>query len=83
MESACIAAAVIGVVVLLMPRQAHAYLDPSTGSVLLQILVAFLAGTALVVRTYWQKISGLLGRGRPKNPPSETETSDSERSKPE
>jgi hypothetical protein len=40
-----------------------AYLDPGTGSFVLQALVAALAGVAVVVNAYWSKIKRLLGIG--------------------
>lgn len=33
---------------------AHAYLDPGTGSILVQSLLAGIAGAAAVVSLYWQ-----------------------------
>ncbi len=44
-----------------------AYLDPGSGSYLLQLLVAGLFGGALALRAYWSRIKGffsnLLSRG--------------------
>lgn len=39
---------------------AHAYLDPGTGSVLLQLLFGGVTGVVIVVRLYWQRIRGFL-----------------------
>jgi hypothetical protein len=39
---------------------AHAYLDPATGSILLQGLIAGVAGLAVVLRLYWQRIKALF-----------------------
>jgi Uncharacterized protein conserved in bacteria len=41
---------------------AHAYIDPGTGSMLLQALLAIVAGAAIGVRTYWFKIKQLFSR---------------------
>ena len=38
-----------------------AYLDPGSGSVLLQLLIAALLGVGIAVRAYWGKIKGLFG----------------------
>jgi hypothetical protein len=38
-----------------------AYLDPGTGSLIVQILVASLAATAVVTKTYWTRIKGWFG----------------------
>jgi hypothetical protein len=40
-----------------------AYLDPGSGSFMIQALVAALAGIAVTVRTYWSKIQSFLGLG--------------------
>ena len=40
----------------LLETQAHAYLDPGTGSYLFQIMLASLVGAAFAVKTYWIKI---------------------------
>ncbi len=42
---------------------AHAYLDPGTGSMLLQGLIAAVAGVMVTARMYWHKIKGFFGRG--------------------
>jgi hypothetical protein len=55
------------VVALLFPRDAFAYLDPGTGSLVFQTVVAALAAVAYGVRVYWGKIKGLFGRGRTKD----------------
>jgi len=44
-----------------------AYVDPGSGSFILQALVATLAGVLVVVNAYWRKIKQLLGIGAPKN----------------
>jgi hypothetical protein len=41
-----------------------AYLDPGSGSFILQILLASFLGALFVVRTYWQKILAFF-RGSP------------------
>ena len=45
---------------------AHAYLDPTTGSILLQGLLAGLAGVVVVLRLYWARVKAffrnLLGK---------------------
>jgi len=40
-----------------------AYVDPGSGSFILQALVATLAGAAVVINAYWGKIKQLLGIG--------------------
>jgi hypothetical protein len=42
-------------------QPALAYIDPGTGSVLVQALIAAIAGIAVSSRMYWQKIKVFLG----------------------
>ena len=49
---------------LLAARRAEAYLDPGTGSILLQSLVAAAAALAVGLRLYWRRLKALFrGRG--------------------
>ncbi len=41
---------------LIFPRPAHAYLDPGTGSYILQLLIAGLLGVAFAVKMFWKNI---------------------------
>ncbi len=41
---------------LVFPRDAHAYLDPGTGSYFLQLLLAGLLGTTFMIKTFWAKL---------------------------
>ncbi len=41
---------------LIFPAKAHAYLDPGTGSYLLQIMTAALFGGVFLVTTWWKQI---------------------------
>jgi len=47
---------------------AHAYLDPSTGSMILSAVVGLFATIGLAVKTYWYKLKNLVTR-RPGAPP--------------
>jgi hypothetical protein len=53
-------AAVITAAMLLWTAPAHAYLDPATGSILLQGLIAGVAGVAVVARLYWARVKALF-----------------------
>lgn len=44
--------------VLIFPQSAHAYLDPRTGSMILQIVLGGFAGIAIIVRLFWTRIKG-------------------------
>ncbi|OHB69703.1 MAG: hypothetical protein A2W23_10205 [Planctomycetes bacterium RBG_16_43_13] len=39
---------------------AHAYLDPGSGSILLQILLGGLAGLAVMMKVFWHRILAFL-----------------------
>lgn len=55
-------------VTVLNPGQpAHAYLDPGTGSLLLQMMLGGVAGLLLVGKLYWQRFKELFRRD-PKDP---------------
>ncbi len=40
---------------------AHAYLDPGSGSMMLQMLLGGVAGTAVILRLYWKRLLAFLG----------------------
>ena len=44
----------------LFSNNAHAYLDPGSGSIILQALIAFLAGVGTFISVYWKKIKNLI-----------------------
>jgi hypothetical protein len=43
--------------------EAHAYLDPSTGSMILSAIVGLFATAALALKTYWYKVRNFF-RGK-------------------
>ncbi len=49
---------------LLTPREAAAYLDPGTGSAVIQMVVAVVMGGLFVVKMYWRKLVSLVS-GKP------------------
>jgi hypothetical protein len=55
------AAALISI---MMSSEAHAYVDPGTGSYLLQILIAGLLGAAFALKIYWNKLKGFISSSR-------------------
>ena len=44
----------------LFPRAAYCYIDPGTGSFVLQILIAAFLGVAYSIKLFWKKILLLL-----------------------
>lgn len=56
---------------LALPPKAQAYLNPGTGSYLLQIVLGGLLAAGLVIRLFWQNIRAFfrkLGARAPRNP---------------
>ncbi|XSC43510.1 hypothetical protein ACF1BQ_037110 [Bradyrhizobium sp. RDT10] len=43
---------------------AHAYLDPGSGSIILQVLLGGIAGLVVAIKLYWHKFLLLSGLGR-------------------
>jgi hypothetical protein len=43
------------------PEIRLAYIDPGSGSFILQALIAAVAGAAVAVNAYWEKIKRMLG----------------------
>ena len=57
------------VLALVTPRDAHAYLDPGTGSLIFSMAAAGFFAAMFTLKTYWRRfktvVSGLLGKGAP------------------
>jgi len=70
--AARIALAVCLIGALGLDRPAYAYLDPGTGSVMLQLILGGAAGVMVVARLYWSKLKGLV-RGRERQAASRVE----------
>ena len=41
---------------------AHAYLDPGTGSIILQAILGFVAAAAATVSIYWEKFKSIINK---------------------
>lgn len=54
--------AVTVVLAVTMPLQAYAYLDPGTGSFMLQMLIAGLLGTMLYIKLAWANVKMFFNR---------------------
>jgi hypothetical protein len=46
---------------------AYAYLDPGTGSIVIQAVVAGAVGALALVRLYWSRLKGIVKRDPPKD----------------
>ncbi len=61
---------------LLQAPVAQAYLDPSTGSMIISAIVGVFATAALALKTFWYRIKALFRRGaEPAPPPAATSES--------
>lgn len=49
-------------VVVVCPTAAWAYIDPSAGSIVLQLLLGGLAGAAVIFKLYYRRLIGFFGR---------------------
>ena len=48
--------------VVLLPTSAFAYIDPGTGSILIQGLIAAIAAIAVTLKLYWHRFKALFRR---------------------
>jgi hypothetical protein len=61
---------VLFVLALVAVPPAHAYLDPGTGSMIIQVLIAVFVGAAFAVKVFWKRIVAFLRRVFHKDQPS-------------
>ena len=47
---------IFGFAFLVLPGDVHAYLDPGTGSFMIQILIGGVLGSIYFIRLYWAKL---------------------------
>ena len=47
---------VLALLHLIFPQKAYAYLDPGTGSYILQLAIAALLGASFAIKIYWRRI---------------------------
>ena len=55
-------------VLLALSQNAYAYLDPATGSIILQGLLAAAAGAMITIKLYYYQIKGFFTRNKGKSP---------------
>ena len=48
----------------LLPGIAYAYLDPGTGSIIIQSIIAFIAAGFYAVSVYWHKVKSFFKKRR-------------------
>ncbi len=54
-------AALVAALVIHIDNPAYAYLDPGTGSMILQLILGGTAGLLIVGKLYWTRLKELLG----------------------
>lgn len=54
--------AVVFLLALACSQPAYAYVDPGTGSVILQILLSGVAGVLVVAKVYWKRLKRIFAR---------------------
>lgn len=54
-------ATLVLLLLVLTTRTAHAYLDPASGSMILQVVIAAVAAVAITIKAFWHKIRGMFG----------------------
>jgi hypothetical protein len=57
----CSRALALAAVILAVAPNAHAYLDPGTGSMLIQGVIAAVAAAGVLSRLYWHRLMLFLG----------------------
>ena len=57
---------IITVLLLLFFTDTEAYLDPGTGSMLLQVILGGVAAVGVAIKLYWHKLRVALGAGKKK-----------------
>jgi hypothetical protein len=67
--------AVLACLFIAMPSNAYAYLDPGTGSFIMQGLVAGIAGGLIAIRAYWRRVRQVFRRSA-KDPHGSSGTSE-------
>lgn len=58
----------ITIALLLIATDTLAYLDPGTGSMLLQVILGGVAAVGVVIKLYWHKLRVAIGLSRKSDP---------------
>lgn len=53
----------------LAPAPAYGYLDPGTGSLIVQVTIAAAVGIATAMKLYWSRIKAVFSRASGADPP--------------
>jgi hypothetical protein len=55
---------IVILIALLAPVSAHAYLDPGSGAMLLQVILGGVAAVGVALKLFWHKIRVAIGFGK-------------------
>ena len=61
------------VLLLLFVADTEAYLDPGTGSMLLQVILGGVAAVGVAIKLYWHKLRAAFGMGRKAGPEDDSD----------
>ncbi|MCW8925532.1 MAG: hypothetical protein OQJ84_04685 [Xanthomonadales bacterium] len=60
------------VILMLATADVLAYLDPGTGSMLLQVILGGIAAIGVAIKLYWHKLRAALGMAKKADPEDES-----------
>ncbi len=63
---------IVTILFLLYMTDTEAYLDPGTGSMLLQVILGGVAAVGVAVKLYWHKLRVSFGMGKKEDPEDDT-----------
>lgn len=71
-----LSAVVFAALYFIYPQQAHAYLDPGSGSLIFQLVIGAVLGTLVTMRMYWSRVKRFVrgifgGKSAPTDAPSD------------
>jgi hypothetical protein len=61
---------IVGAILLAWDARLDAYLDPGSGSMLVQLLLGGVAGLAVIVKLFWRRILDIFGMGSDERRPT-------------
>lgn len=63
----------LAVLLMLIASDTLAYLDPGTGSMLLQVILGGIAAVGVAIKLYWHKLRAALGMAKKADPEDESD----------
>ncbi|MFC1776527.1 hypothetical protein ACFL3I_04190 [Pseudomonadota bacterium] len=63
---------IVTVLFLILMTDTEAYLDPGTGSMLLQVILGGVAAVGVAIKLYWHKLRVAFGMGKKEDPEDES-----------